>query len=371
MPPMHVSALPPATAQRLANMKTNSNSSLSSTQSTPKISRATSQTVSSMQKQSDASLRSTRNVLPTIAGSPSVGTTHQSSKEPPPPSSLNTSYSNLTKETPTKIPRISSRSSATNSPTLKGNGANRRASVLVNPGSAAPSRGTSPLVNDANEFGVLENGTTPKSTVTSATQRQSVRVSPQAATSTSRVPRSQVTASTSATVSGLTTRQKRESISFSGLRKSSTGSVASISNATAAQNEAPAPQAQTQSHRFSALSPSKGLKLLSPKISLSTARNSTVSTSQSMTHALASPSTSRHGTTSTPSPVSSLVDEDELLGDEEMMQYIKKQQAKKLASGANQADLDEMLRFPEPIPPASPLSPAGMYCALLLFCGMC
>ena len=75
--------------------------------------------------------------------------------------------------------------------------------------------------------------------------------------------------------------------------------------------------------------------------------------------AAASPSTSRHTTTSTPSPVSSLVDEDEILGDEEMMQYIKKQQAKKLASGANQADLDNMLRFPEPIEPAAPVSPAG------------
>lgn len=230
--------------------------------------------------------------------------------------------------------------------------------MIVNLGSAAPSRGTSPLGNEASEFGVLENGVTPKGTVATATQRQSIRSSPQAPASTSRVPRSQV-ASTSATVNGLGIRQKRESISFSGLRKSSTGSVASISTATAAQNEAPAPQAQAQSHRFSALSPSKGLKLLSPKISLSTARNSTVSASQSMTYAMSSPSTSRHGAASTPSPVSSLIDEDELLGDEEMMQYIKKQQAKKLASGASQADLDEMLRFPEPIPPAPPLSPAG------------
>ena len=53
------------------------------------------------------------------------------------------------------------------------------------------------------------------------------------------------------------------------------------------------------------------------------------------------------------------VDDDEVLGDEEMMAYIKKQQAKKLATGVSQADLDEMLRFPEPIPPANPSSPAG------------
>jgi dual specificity tyrosine-phosphorylation-regulated kinase 2/3/4 len=59
--------------------------------------------------------------------------------------------------------------------------------------------------------------------------------------------------------------------------------------------------------------------------------------------------------------VSSVVDEDEVLGDEEMMAYIKKQQAKKLAAGVSQAELDEMLRFPEPIAPGNPTSPAGMY----------
>lgn len=53
-----------------------------------------------------------------------------------------------------------------------------------------------------------------------------------------------------------------------------------------------------------------------------------------------------------------MVDEEELIGDEEMMQYIKRQQAKKLAAGATQAELDELLRFPEPIPPTSPTSPA-------------
>ena len=355
MPPMHVSALPPATAQRLANMKTGSQSSLSSTQSTPKASRVTSQTASSMAKQSDTSLRSVRGVLPTIAGSPSVGTLpHQSSKEPPPPSSSLTS-SLLSKETPTKIPRISSRSSAANSPTLK---AGRRASVVIN-SNATPSRGASPQANDSmtSEFGVFENGQSSKAA--SATQRQSIRASPSAAAvaaaATSRVPR-QVSGSSSSTVNGPSTRKNRESISFTGLRKASTGSVTSITTPATTQNEPPQP---AQSHRFSALSPSK-LKLLSPKISLSTARNATMSASQSMTQVMSSPSTSRYPT-STPSPVSSLVDEDELLGDEEMMQYIKKQQAKKLANGASQADLDEMLRFPEPIPPVSAVSPAGEF----------
>jgi dual specificity tyrosine-phosphorylation-regulated kinase 2/3/4 len=59
---------------------------------------------------------------------------------------------------------------------------------------------------------------------------------------------------------------------------------------------------------------------------------------------------------STPSPVPA-IDEEEVLGDEEMMNYIRRQQAKKLANGARKEDLDELLRFPEPIPPAPPMAP--------------
>lgn len=346
MPPMQITALPPATAQRLANLKSGSPSSLSSADRTPKgsASRVTGQTFSSMQKQSDASLRSSRNGLPTIAGSPSVGTlAHQGSREPPSSASLNASA--LSKETPTKIPRITGRSSAANSPTLKGKESNRRASLIIN--NVNTSRQNSPSANDSlNEFGVLENGQTPKAT---STHRHSVRASPSVSTSTSRVPR-QVPVASSSTSNSASTRKNRESLSFSGLRKSSTGSVASINASSGAHEDQPS----SHGHRFSALSPSK-LKLLSPKISLPTSRGS--SSSQSIAQTMASPSLNRQ-TTLTPSPVSSVVDDEELIGDEEMMQYIKRQQAKKLAAGASQAELDELLRFPEPIRPASPASPA-------------
>lgn len=55
----------------------------------------------------------------------------------------------------------------------------------------------------------------------------------------------------------------------------------------------------------------------------------------------------------------STVDEEELLGDEEMIMYVRRQHAKKLAAGATQEELDEMLKFPEPIPPTPPLSANG------------
>ncbi|CDW99499.1 hypothetical protein [Sporisorium scitamineum] len=50
-------------------------------------------------------------------------------------------------------------------------------------------------------------------------------------------------------------------------------------------------------------------------------------------------------------------DEEERLGDNEMEDYIRRQQAHKLASGASQAELDKMLEFPEPVAPSRQLSP--------------
>src|SRR5258708_38380980 len=70
---MQISTLPPGTRQRLENSKATatSNGAAVATRSSAASSRATSQTISSMQRQSDTSLRS--RMLPTIAGSPSVG----------------------------------------------------------------------------------------------------------------------------------------------------------------------------------------------------------------------------------------------------------------------------------------------------------
>ncbi|KAH7927709.1 hypothetical protein BV22DRAFT_1060422 [Leucogyrophana mollusca] len=353
LPPMQMSAIPPATAQRVANLKTNSSASTPAAPAmtrTASTSRVTSQTVSSMQKQSDTSLR-TRNQLPTIAGSPSVGTTgYSASKEPkePPPSALLNSIGGIPKETPTKIPRISSRTSAAGSPGLGSSTVvTRRMSLNV----TAPSANSSPTGEaTTNEFGVLENGEgqNTKQTVGTAAQRQSVRASP---STNSRVPRQ---ASGPPSSGGIPRKSNRESISFSALRKASTSSVASTSSM------APPPDPQPQSHhRFSALSPSKSLKLLSPKISLPTSRssNNNSSSTSSMHRAHAGTPSSGRQSLSTPSPVPSTIDEEEMLGDEEMMQYIRRQQTKKMANGASQAELDELLKFPEPIPPGAGSSP--------------
>ena len=326
------------TAQRVAKLKSTTTAVASlSSRASISSSRVLLPTGSSMQKQSDSSLR-TRNQLPTIAGSPSVGNVATNSSQDPPSSSLMNSTSSLSKETPTKIPRISSRTSAAGSPPLKYStsiSAARRASALV------PSANASPTNYAASEFGVMESedGTTPK------VKQPSVRGSP--STSTSRVPRqSSVTAPTTSSVQR---RTNRDSISIIGLRKSSATSITSIST--------PAASNEPSHHRFSMLSPSKGLKLLAPKNS---ARASTSGVHQG------SPPSGRQSL-STPSPVPSSIDEEELLGDEEMLHYIRRQHAKKLATGATQEELDDMLKFPEPLPPGTPSSPASKYsCDLIL-----
>ncbi|KAJ7734930.1 hypothetical protein DFH07DRAFT_987792 [Mycena maculata] len=359
LPPIQMAAIEPATAQRVARLKPTS-SATSTPSSTPSIggstrtasvSRLTSQTVSSMQKQSDSSLR-TRNVLPTIAGSPSVGTngmngaqTGSKEADKPPPLSMTNSVSGLPKETPTKIPRISSRTSTVGSPLQKGAFNSRRASVTVS--GLSSSTNPSPTGASANEFGVIESDESLAKTVSGPTRTASVRGSP-ATVSTSRVPRQSTATTASSSSSILIRKTNRESLSFAA-RKSSTSSVVSAPTAP--------PPAESTSHRFSALSPSRGLKLLSPKIGLTRVSNST--SNQSIQQVANSPSSSRQSL-STPSPAPSSVDDEEVQGDEEMMHYIRRQQAKKMASGATQEELDELLCFPEPLPPGTPSTPASI-----------
>jgi dual specificity tyrosine-phosphorylation-regulated kinase 2/3/4 len=386
---MQMSALPSATAQRVANLKSDRTSPVSPTNPTvtslnrTRSSIATSHPPSSpASKASDASLRSTRQNLPTIAGSPSVGTalgTSGTAQPPPSASSRNAdlSISLPNKDTPTKIPRMSSRTSATSSPqsALKSPPSllnNRRASLIGSThsfthytGNSVTEPSPSPQASYIDEFGVLDANETPtqkaqygapiprnaaRASPQSLAKRNSIRSSPQ---SMSRVPRQlPIPPSSNATSTSATAARKssvRDAVSFGGLRKS----IASTS--TSAPNDT-----SSFASRLSALSPSKSIKLLSPKVSLSAARTAAPSsTSPAIQNAIPStPSSGRHSHSTTPSPVPSSVDEEELLGDEEMMAYIRRQQAKKLASGAKKEELDELLRFPEPLPPLPPSSPS-------------
>jgi dual specificity tyrosine-phosphorylation-regulated kinase 2/3/4 len=102
--------------------------------------------------------------------------------------------------------------------------------------------------------------------------------------------------------------------------------------------------------------------MLSPKVPLPAARSSA---SQSVNQGNNSASSSRQSL-STPSPSPSSIDEEELLGDEEMMHYIRRQQTKRIANGASQKELDDLLAFPDPLPPGQPSSPEGELFPILL-----
>ncbi|TDL27191.1 hypothetical protein BD410DRAFT_739913 [Rickenella mellea] len=370
LPPIQMTAIPSTTAQRVANLKSPPLTSSSSSSSAAGVtrttitstSRVTSQTVSSLQKQQD-SLRGSGHQLPTIAGSPSVHITGktaetQTQESNEPPSSLTNSVTasgstSVVKETPTKIPRIASRSSTVTSPGLK------NPSLLVPRRTSLIQNTSTNQVEDVNEpgmkeFGVVESTDPAMSQPASATanHRNSIRTSPSGSSRMNRQSSIPSTSASTATTLGANSRKlSRDSVSFGGLRKSSTGSVASMTSAALES---------MSSHRLSALSPSKGLnKLLSPKMSLPTTRLTGSSTTPNIHQTLGSPSPSRQSL-STPSPIPNGVDEEELLGDEEMMQYIKRQQARRLANGAKKEELDELLRFPEPQPPATPLTPTSV-----------
>lgn len=359
LPPMQVTALPAATTDRLSQVKnspsTPPQAGPSRVQSTS--TRAISQTISSMQKQSDSSLRSSRQQLPTIAGSPSVGLQSPGNRQS---QSMSSSMVGIPKETPTRIPRIASRSSTVSSPQLKSSTsllASRRKSLNVGVTDHRGDDGTAETGESLEEFGVLDK-TEELQPQTHSNQRQSSRLSP--LIGTSRLSRQHSGFSAALSASGIVSRKVLQDIpSVKGLRKSSNGSITSMASTMNVD----------QQHLASALSPSKGLnKLLSPKTSLPGSRLSSSSTTPNIFQQAGSPA-ARRQSLSTPSPVPSPVDEDELLGDEEMMQYIKRTQARKLAHGAKKEELDEILKFPEPLPPGRPSSPTGKHILISLIYG--
>ncbi|KAJ9474985.1 Dual-specificity kinase, partial [Pseudozyma hubeiensis] len=95
------------------------------------------------------------------------------------------------------------------------------------------------------------------------------------------------------------------------------------------------------------------------KISSSSTAAAGTSTAATATSALArrSPASSEAAASTASARATPIQDEEERLGDAEMEDYIRRQQARKLAAGASQAELDKMLEFPEPVAPSRQLSP--------------
>ncbi|CAE6520996.1 unnamed protein product [Rhizoctonia solani] len=370
LPPMQMSNLPASTVQRVANLKSSSSPSSVTRATLSSSNRAAASPASNMSKASDASLRSSRQHLPTIAGSPSVGTGGQQSKEREGVSAM----SNVTvKDTPTKIPRMSIHRTPVQASPIKAGlkpsstlpvGSRRTSLNIATVGASqqsaqTQSRDTSPSgqSSNTNEFGMVSSNETPKPQFAGASQsvthRSSVRASPQSVT---RVPRQSLvnlpvtTGNSSSSSSAATPSAKKSAhpVSLSSLRKFSHNST----SVSAGSNRA----AKDPHHsRLSILSPTK-LKFLSPKVNLPVTR---VADTSSRGFVPGTPSSSRQSL-STPSPVPQEVDEEEIAGDEEMAAYIKRLHARKLAAGAKREELDEMLKFPEPIPSKAGLTPAEL-----------
>lgn len=60
------------------------------------------------------------------------------------------------------------------------------------------------------------------------------------------------------------------------------------------------------------------------------------------------------------SPVPNFIDEQELLGDEEMMHNSRLRQAELMGKGTNQRELYDLSSFPDTLPAGTPLSPECM-----------
>lgn len=268
-----------------------------------------------------------------------------------------------TKETPTKIPRISSRSSTINAQGVTGTGSmksstsvasNRRSSIIIsaslggkgNSFDPSPSPHAGSMVSD---FGTLEPTETPTTHFATMTER-GVRGSPQS--SHHRVPKP-------TPLAGLvSSKPPPTKESLLNLRKSSAPTISNTHASSSTISASGGAQSNDSHHSISSklagLTPSKSFKLLTPKVSLPVTRTSPAISN------IVPPSTpgSTRQSLSTPSPVSSSADDDEVLADEEMLAYIRRAQARKIAAGAKKEELDDLLRFPEPIPPTPASTPA-------------
>lgn len=363
LPPMQMPGIPSSTAQRVASLRASVTSGAhritvpstppskarTSVRSTASPSSPSQKTPTVLTKSSDVSLRSNRQQLPTIAGSPSVSTV--GSKEGAAlAAATNGTPSAKDVNSSTKIPRISSQTSAGGSPQP----AMKSMMSGTKRGSVAEQSAPSEVSTSFEEFGLLDTPVN-KATTTVGNNRYSVRGSPQSSKQQPRYAAS--TISSSVSTSSIRKPARDSSISLNAMRKSSTASVNSMSSSLASSS---VNMAETPPHRFSALSPAKSIKMLSPKpkIAVQSPKAHGITSSPALRQGSSS-SSDRHSF-STPSPVPTPVDEEELLGDEEMMDYIRRQHARKIASGAKKEDLEEMLKFPEPIAPAPALTPQAV-----------
>lgn len=369
LPPLHIRALPPSTAERVDALAPAGKGAVSK--------------LAPLRTRANRLQDSVKANLPTIAGSPSTSAAMQAgakdarselspSASPPPKS-----------HTPTRIPRLNRASagvSPRSSPTLVTSKSARRLSSY----GSLQSRGSAPVVAAAasradagGRNGVKEDS----STVHIKTARGRL----ESDFAASGIPRSRSTSSRiSATREGepkeastagparlqgdssatpLRTRLPNLSASTSRLPSHPTASDTSVlasTGASASGVRIAAGQAAGQDSRRTSVPPA-----VSTSEHLSTARSSrTLSSKSSVTARLGptgasarprlSPPVTESGRSSAASGIFS--NEDEIRGDEEMAAYARRQRTKRLASGMDANSVRRLFEFPEPTQPLPPLS---------------
>ncbi|GAA5870412.1 hypothetical protein JCM3774_002722 [Rhodotorula dairenensis] len=354
LPPLHIRALPPQTAERVDALVPATQSS--APQTAPPRTRA---------KRLQDSLKAN---LPTIAGSPSAGSaTHADLKEvapsvSPPPKS----------HTPTRIPRLNRATvgvSPRTSPTLVTSKSARRLSSY----GSLQSRESASLSGTARQEG------RDRHTATEG-QAKTVRGRFESDVGPSGIPRSRSTSSrlsntkeatikesvaagpailqADSSATPLRTRVPNLSASTSRLPSHTVASASHAGSASASIARSTSSQVTGQDNRRTSVPPAVSTAGQLPN-SRSTRTLSTKATHG--TRQAPNGTSARLGTPATDSGRSSsasgvAANDDELRGDEEMAAYVRRQRTKRLASGMDANSVRKLFEFPEPTQPLPPLS---------------
>lgn len=262
--------------------------------------------------------------------------------------------------TPTKIPRIASRQLGTPTSVQQGS-LSRRGSETATLDSfvTGPSRAESNL----SDFGTLDSSEAkaaiPAQRFRTTTAASAKTDNGEAAAAAATRRYSSITSSTS--TNSFTTRPPRQ-LPIPPTSSSSTITAAKrLPSSGSLAEPRRLPSSSSVNSGLATVAVSGGSSLATPRTFISKYAavahpppHTRMPTSSS-THSLATnSSTSRSASAS---PV--IVDDDETIGDEEMRQFMKRQRAKRAASGATSAEIEAMMNYPDPIAPSTAKTPLG------------
>lgn len=356
LPPIYMSDLPHQTISRVASLQEKPASTPTSISSSSSASGSTARRQSSLiTPKSNVLLRTSRAHLPTISGSPSSGNLNGQVSSAPATvgiaggaMSTSSSYSRISDATPTKIPRIASRQSrqlgtptSSIQPPLS-----RRGSETGTIDSFAT--GVTRTESNLSEFATLDE--------------EPAAAAPQRYRSTSSKIDLGDSTATTRRFSGISTSTSTNSFS-SRQPRALPIPPSSSSAAISASKRLPSKDSLAPRRLPSSTSIASGLAESTNSQTLATPRTLSSKLSSAQSRITPSSSSSSLATAASVSRSASaspvVIEDDEMIGDEEMRQFMKRQRAKKSASGATSAEIEAMMNYPEPTEPTPASTPLG------------